>query len=91
MSAPAQQRRAKAARVADRAGLLARLRAGLLASEDFAEVAASRTSLKVRILKLRRAGFTIRAIEQDTMGRGRAPVAYQLLGEPACPCCGRGA
>lgn len=72
--------------------LIRRLQQGLLASEDFAEVAKSKASLKVRIHNLRAQGFTIKSITADDFhtGRGRPSVAYLMVGMPAdcCPHCG---
>jgi hypothetical protein len=72
--------------------LINRLREGLLASDDYAEVAKSASSLKVRIHRLRQQGFTIRSIAQDNINQGGRPkVTYQLVAEPefVCRCCGR--
>lgn len=71
--------------------LIARLREGILDADDFAEVAKTRGSLKVRISQLRKRGYNIRSIELDKLEATRRPkVAYQLIGGPAstCPCCG---
>lgn len=68
-----------------RAELLARLRQGPLAGHDYAEFATSRASLKVRIRKLRLAGFTIASdpLPDQPRTRGRRAVAYRLIAEPA--------
>lgn len=72
--------------------LIARLREGILNADDYAEVAKSRASLKVRICNLRDEGFVIRSIPVDSLEPSRAPkVAYQLISMPdmPCRCCGR--
>lgn len=71
--------------------LIRRLQQGILATEDYAEVAKSRASLKVRIHRLRGRGFTIRSLVQDDFhtGRGRPSVAYQLIAMPPQACCAR--
>ncbi len=75
----------------NRIGLIARLREGVLNADDYAEVAKSRASLKVRIHNLREQGFVIRSEPLDELDAKRRPkVAYRLISAPnlTCPCCG---
>jgi hypothetical protein len=67
--------------------LLARLRQGPLAADDFAEVAASRRSLAVRIHNLREQGFSIESIGLPN-GNRRPKAEYRLVAG-TCPCCER--
>lgn len=68
-------------------GLIARLCEGPLAADDYAEVAASRSSLRVRIHNLRVAGIEIETVWLPN-GR-RTPKAQYRLVSGACPCCQR--
>jgi len=74
-----------ASSVFTREQLLDRLRQGPLRSEDWATVATSRASLKVRIHILRRLGFVILSdpLPRTNRRQGLAPVAYRLIAEPA--------
>lgn len=67
--------------------LLARLRQGPLAADDFAEVAVSKGSLRARICKLRDQGFEIETAEIPN--GNRRPKAKYYLHAGTCPCCQR--
>lgn len=67
--------------------LIQRLRKGPLCLSEYAQVAASSNSLKVRIHNLRQRGFDIQSIPLAN-GKRRPKVAY-LLKSGTCPCCKR--
>lgn len=69
-----------------RENLLARLRRGPLPLDDYAEVAVSKGSLKVRIHNLRERGVEIDSLPVPN-GNYRPRVIYRLV-SGCCPTCG---
>lgn len=65
--------------------LLERLREGPLRLDDFAQVSASKGSLKVLVHKLRERGFDIVSVPLAN-GNRRPKVEYRL-NVNRCPCC----
>ena len=67
--------------------LIQRLREGPLQCADYAQVAKSRQSLKVRVHQLRDEGFVIEThTDGKPGGAGRRPSVYTLLTEPGTRC-----
>lgn len=66
--------------------VLQRLLKGPLRAEDYAEIAASKNSLKVGIHRLREQGYAIRSVEIPN-GNRRPKIEYRLDAD-VCPCCG---